>query len=167
MFKMSKKHIWHALNKQYRCTSKYKLRHLLNRQSLRTKHPNYHSNNNQWKFLLNCLWATLYWSMWNNKDFIWLDNASHTVWVVWKGLKWNVMNMFLFIFPSQNGVELKPGKDLRIYAMGRKRFLQIMKCQVSDSGMYTCDAGDVTTSCTVEVYGKVCCLNTINYKQVL
>lgn len=77
------------------------------------------------------------------------------------------MNMFLFIFPSQNGVELKPGKDLRIYAMGRKRFLQIMKCQVSDSGMYTCDAGDVTTSCTVEVYGKVCCLNTINYKQVL
>uniref|UniRef100_A0A3Q1JI89 Obscurin-like protein 1 n=1 Tax=Anabas testudineus TaxID=64144 RepID=A0A3Q1JI89_ANATE len=42
----------------------------------------------------------------------------------------------------KNGVEMKPDKDLRIYAMGRKRFLQIMKCQVSDSGMYICDAGD-------------------------
>ncbi|XP_053185183.1 obscurin-like protein 1 [Scomber japonicus] len=54
----------------------------------------------------------------------------------------------------KDGVELKAGKDLRIYAMGRKRFLQIMKCQVSDSGMYTCDAGDATTSCTVEVYER-------------
>ncbi|XP_035532985.1 obscurin-like protein 1 isoform X15 [Morone saxatilis] len=57
----------------------------------------------------------------------------------------------------KNGVEVKPSKDLRIYAMGRKRFLQIMKCHVTDSGTYTCDAGDATTSCTVEVYGKVCC----------
>ncbi|KAM9347673.1 obscurin-like protein 1 [Symphorus nematophorus] len=54
----------------------------------------------------------------------------------------------------KNGVEVKPGKDLRIYAMGRKRFLQIMKCHVDDSGVYTCDAGDVTTSCTVEVYER-------------
>ncbi|XP_034417778.1 obscurin-like protein 1 [Cyclopterus lumpus] len=54
----------------------------------------------------------------------------------------------------KNGVEVKPGKNLRIYAMGRKRFLQIMKCNVSDSGMYTCDAGDVTTCCTVEVYER-------------
>ncbi|XP_073329291.1 obscurin-like protein 1 [Pagrus major] len=54
----------------------------------------------------------------------------------------------------KNGVEVKPGKDLRIYAMGRKRFLQIMKCNVGDSGIYTCDAGDATTSCTVEVYER-------------
>ncbi|XP_071377482.1 obscurin-like protein 1 [Centroberyx affinis] len=54
----------------------------------------------------------------------------------------------------KNGAEVKPGKDLRIYAMGRKRFLQIMKCHVSDSGTYTCDAGDATTSCTVEVYER-------------
>ncbi|XP_070832769.1 obscurin-like protein 1 [Chaetodon trifascialis] len=54
----------------------------------------------------------------------------------------------------KNGVEVKPTKDLRIYAMGRKRFLQIMKCHVNDSGIYTCDAGDVTTSCTVEVYER-------------
>uniref|UniRef100_A0A8C6WGI6 Obscurin like cytoskeletal adaptor 1b n=1 Tax=Neogobius melanostomus TaxID=47308 RepID=A0A8C6WGI6_9GOBI len=54
----------------------------------------------------------------------------------------------------KNGAELKPSKELRIYAMGRKRFLQVMKCKVSDSGVYTCDAGDATTSCSVEVYGK-------------
>ncbi|KAM8855623.1 obscurin-like protein 1 isoform 15-T15 [Spinachia spinachia] len=54
----------------------------------------------------------------------------------------------------KNGVEVKSGKDLRIYAMGRKRFLQIVKCNVGDSGMYTCGAGDVTTSCTVDVYER-------------
>ncbi|XP_056244887.1 obscurin-like isoform X2 [Seriola aureovittata] len=54
----------------------------------------------------------------------------------------------------KNEVEVKPGKDLRIYGMGRKRFLQIMKCHVSDSGTYTCDAGDAITSCTVEVYER-------------
>uniref|UniRef100_A0A668UB21 Obscurin-like protein 1 n=1 Tax=Oreochromis aureus TaxID=47969 RepID=A0A668UB21_OREAU len=58
----------------------------------------------------------------------------------------------------KDGAEVKTSKDLRIYAMGRKRFLQIMKCQVSDSGVYTCDAGDAATSCTVEVYGTVYCL---------
>ncbi|XP_039883565.1 obscurin-like protein 1 isoform X11 [Simochromis diagramma] len=54
----------------------------------------------------------------------------------------------------KDAAEVKTSKDLRIYAMGRKRFLQIMKCQVSDSGMYTCDAGDAATSCTVEVYER-------------
>ncbi|XP_025759573.1 obscurin-like protein 1 isoform X5 [Oreochromis niloticus] len=54
----------------------------------------------------------------------------------------------------KDGAEVKTSKDLRIYAMGRKRFLQIMKCQVSDSGVYTCDAGDAATSCTVEVYER-------------
>ncbi|CAG5865943.1 unnamed protein product [Menidia menidia] len=54
----------------------------------------------------------------------------------------------------KDGAEVKPSKDLRIYAMGRKRFLQIMKCHVSDSGLYTCDAGEVSTSCTVEVYER-------------
>ncbi|KAM3607075.1 uncharacterized protein V6R79_001471 [Siganus canaliculatus] len=55
---------------------------------------------------------------------------------------------------TKNGLELKPGKELRIYAMGRKRFLQIMKCRVFDSGVYSCDAGDTATSCTVEVYER-------------
>ncbi|XP_056144843.1 obscurin-like protein 1 [Lampris incognitus] len=55
---------------------------------------------------------------------------------------------------KKNGFEVKPCKDLRIYAMGRKRFLQITKCHVSDSGLYTCDAGVVATSCTVEIYER-------------
>nr|XP_043874201.1 obscurin-like protein 1 isoform X1 [Solea senegalensis] len=54
----------------------------------------------------------------------------------------------------KNGVEMKPSKEVRIYAMGRKRFLQIIKCHVSDSGTYTCDAGEATTFCTVEVYER-------------
>ncbi|XP_024142928.1 obscurin-like protein 1 [Oryzias melastigma] len=54
----------------------------------------------------------------------------------------------------KDGAEVKPSKDLRIYAMGRKRFLQIMRCHVTDSGLYTCDAGDASTSCTVEVYER-------------
>uniref|UniRef100_A0A3Q2QCL7 Obscurin-like protein 1 n=1 Tax=Fundulus heteroclitus TaxID=8078 RepID=A0A3Q2QCL7_FUNHE len=55
----------------------------------------------------------------------------------------------------KDGLEVKPSKDLRIYAMGRKRFLQIMKCHTADSGTYTCDAGDAVTSCTVEVYREL------------
>ncbi|XP_072253989.1 obscurin-like protein 1 [Leuresthes tenuis] len=54
----------------------------------------------------------------------------------------------------KDGDEVKPSKDLRIYAMGRKRFLQIMKCHVTDSGVYTCDAGEASTSCTVAVYER-------------
>ncbi|XP_061648759.1 obscurin-like protein 1 isoform X6 [Phyllopteryx taeniolatus] len=54
----------------------------------------------------------------------------------------------------KNGSELKPGMNVRIYAIGRKRFLQITKCLLSDSGMYTCDAGEVATSGTVEVYER-------------
>jgi hypothetical protein len=54
----------------------------------------------------------------------------------------------------QNGAEVKPGKDQRIFAMGRKRFLQIMKGVVGDSAQYTCDAADTSTSCTIEIYGK-------------
>ncbi|XP_032423841.1 obscurin-like protein 1 isoform X11 [Xiphophorus hellerii] len=54
----------------------------------------------------------------------------------------------------KDGVEVKPSKDVRIYAMGRKRFLQIMKCSAADSGLYACDAGDAATSCSVEVYER-------------
>lgn len=59
---------------------------------------------------------------------------------------------------------MKPSKDLRIYAMGRKRFLQIMRCHVTDSGLYTCDAGDASTSCTVEVYGKIPQTKRVSYR---
>ncbi|KAJ3591873.1 hypothetical protein NHX12_007004 [Muraenolepis orangiensis] len=52
----------------------------------------------------------------------------------------------------KSGATVKPGKDLRIFAMGRKRFLQIMKCVLCDSAVYSCDVGDTSTSCTVEIY---------------
>ncbi|XP_059895398.1 obscurin-like protein 1 isoform X10 [Gadus macrocephalus] len=54
----------------------------------------------------------------------------------------------------KNGAEVKPGKDQRIFAMGRKRFLQIMKGVVGDSAQYTCDAADTSTSCTIEIYER-------------
>ncbi|XP_017325481.2 obscurin isoform X8 [Ictalurus punctatus] len=54
----------------------------------------------------------------------------------------------------KNGEEIKPGKNHRIYSMGRKCFLQIVRCELGDSGVYVCDAGDVTTSCSVEVYER-------------
>ncbi|XP_070786390.1 obscurin-like protein 1a [Enoplosus armatus] len=52
----------------------------------------------------------------------------------------------------KNGTELKPGKNCRIYSMGRKRFCQIMQCSPADSGTYTCDTGEINTSCSLEVY---------------
>uniref|UniRef100_A0A665WLU6 Obscurin like cytoskeletal adaptor 1a n=1 Tax=Echeneis naucrates TaxID=173247 RepID=A0A665WLU6_ECHNA len=52
----------------------------------------------------------------------------------------------------KNGKELKPGKNYRIYSMGRKRFCQILQCSRADSGTYTCDTGDINTSCSLEVY---------------
>uniref|UniRef100_A0A671YGZ7 Obscurin like cytoskeletal adaptor 1a n=1 Tax=Sparus aurata TaxID=8175 RepID=A0A671YGZ7_SPAAU len=55
-------------------------------------------------------------------------------------------------FSRQIIEEMKPGKNCRIYSMGRKRFCQIMQCSLADSGTYTCDAGEVNTSCSLEVY---------------
>ncbi|XP_023276058.1 obscurin-like protein 1 [Seriola lalandi dorsalis] len=52
----------------------------------------------------------------------------------------------------KNGTELKPGKNCRIYSMGRKRFCQILQCSRADSGTYTCDAGEINTYCSLEVY---------------
>ncbi|KTG01853.1 hypothetical protein cypCar_00017644, partial [Cyprinus carpio] len=52
----------------------------------------------------------------------------------------------------KNGLELKSSKTLRIYSMGRKRCLQILECSIGDSGLYTCEIGDLSTSCKLEVY---------------
>ncbi|CAI5638349.1 unnamed protein product [Oreochromis niloticus] len=52
----------------------------------------------------------------------------------------------------KDGLELKPGKNCRIYSMGRKRFCQILQCSRADSGTYTCDTGEIKTSCSLEVY---------------
>nr|XP_020476185.1 obscurin-like protein 1 [Monopterus albus] len=52
----------------------------------------------------------------------------------------------------KNGTELKPGKNCRVYSMGRKRFCQILQCSLADSGTYTCDTREISTSCSLEVY---------------
>ncbi|KAI2663414.1 Obscurin-like protein 1 [Labeo rohita] len=52
----------------------------------------------------------------------------------------------------KNGLELKSSKTLRIYSMGHKRCLQILECSTSDSGLYTCEIGDLSTSCKLEIY---------------
>ncbi|KAM4710654.1 LOW QUALITY PROTEIN: obscurin-like protein 1a [Anableps anableps] len=52
----------------------------------------------------------------------------------------------------KNGTEVKPGKNHRLYSMGRKRFCQILQCSVADSGSYTCDTGEISTFCSLEVY---------------
>lgn len=59
-----------------------------------------------------------------------------------------------FLPDSQSGAELKPGKNYRIYSMGRKRFCQILQSSRADSGVYTCETGDITTSCSLHVYGQ-------------
>ncbi|XP_076159377.1 obscurin-like protein 1a [Alosa pseudoharengus] len=48
--------------------------------------------------------------------------------------------------------ELKAGKNHRIYSMGRKRFLQILESSPSDSGSYSCEVGDLSTSCDLNIY---------------
>ncbi|XP_051568455.1 obscurin-like protein 1a isoform X2 [Myxocyprinus asiaticus] len=55
---------------------------------------------------------------------------------------------------QKNGLELKSNKALRIYSMGHKRYLQILECSSSDSGIYTCDIGDLSTFCKLEVYER-------------
>ncbi|XP_072539034.1 obscurin-like protein 1a [Salminus brasiliensis] len=54
----------------------------------------------------------------------------------------------------KNGLELKSDKGLRVYSMGRKRCVQIMQSTVSDSGVYTCEIGDLCTSCKLEIYER-------------
>ncbi|XP_048884334.1 obscurin-like protein 1 isoform X1 [Brienomyrus brachyistius] len=54
----------------------------------------------------------------------------------------------------KDSVELKPGKSHRIYSMGRKRLLQILECDVCDSGTYECDAGDARASCSMDIYER-------------
>ncbi|XP_053085446.1 obscurin-like protein 1a isoform X4 [Pangasianodon hypophthalmus] len=54
----------------------------------------------------------------------------------------------------KNGLELKSDKGLRIYMMKRKHCLQIMESSVNDSGLYTCNIGDLCTSCKLEIYER-------------
>lgn len=55
--------------------------------------------------------------------------------------------------PGQDGQELRPGPHCRIYSAGRRRVLQLSRCELADAGIYTCDAGDCRASATLHVQG--------------
>ncbi|XP_072117142.1 obscurin-like protein 1a isoform X1 [Mobula birostris] len=54
----------------------------------------------------------------------------------------------------KDDMEIKPSKSIRIYSMGRKRVMQLGRCRVEDSGIYSCDAGDNKTTAKLEVYER-------------
>uniref|UniRef100_A0A8C9UGI6 Obscurin like cytoskeletal adaptor 1 n=1 Tax=Serinus canaria TaxID=9135 RepID=A0A8C9UGI6_SERCA len=55
----------------------------------------------------------------------------------------------------KDGQELRPGPNCRIYSAGRRRILQLSRCELTDTGSYTCDAGDCRASAMLHVQGTV------------
>ncbi|XP_053803218.1 obscurin-like protein 1 [Vidua chalybeata] len=51
----------------------------------------------------------------------------------------------------KDGQELRPGPNCRIYSAGRRRILQLSHCELTDTGSYTCDAGDCRASAMLHV----------------
>ncbi|NWX34964.1 OBSL1 protein, partial [Notiomystis cincta] len=51
----------------------------------------------------------------------------------------------------KDGQELRPGPNCRIYSAGRRRILQLSRCELTDAGSYTCDAGDCRASAMLHV----------------
>ncbi|NXC44881.1 OBSL1 protein, partial [Penelope pileata] len=52
----------------------------------------------------------------------------------------------------KDGRELRPGPHCRMYSAGRRRLLQLSRCELLDAGVYTCDAGDCRASATLHVH---------------
>ncbi|XP_035187069.1 obscurin-like protein 1 isoform X4 [Oxyura jamaicensis] len=52
----------------------------------------------------------------------------------------------------KDGRELRPGPHCRIYSVGRRRLLQLGRCELPDAGVYTCDAGDCQASAMLHVH---------------
>ncbi|XP_019734410.1 obscurin isoform X5 [Hippocampus comes] len=51
-------------------------------------------------------------------------------------------------------VQLKPGKNLSIHSLGRKRTLIINKCTPEDAGTYICQAADDSTCAKITVHAR-------------
>ncbi|NXL95979.1 OBSL1 protein, partial [Alectura lathami] len=58
----------------------------------------------------------------------------------------------------KDGRELRPGPQCRIYSAGRRRLLQLSRCQPADAGVYTCDVGDCQASATLHVHEHRVCI---------
>ncbi|XP_053926456.1 obscurin-like protein 1 isoform X3 [Cuculus canorus] len=58
----------------------------------------------------------------------------------------------------KDGQELRPGPNCRIYSAGRRRVLQLSRCDLADAGIYTCDTGDCQASATLHVQERRVCI---------
>ncbi|NXK01591.1 OBSL1 protein, partial [Herpetotheres cachinnans] len=58
----------------------------------------------------------------------------------------------------KDGRELRPGPNCRIYSAGRRRVLQLSRCELADAGTYTCDAGDCQSSAMLQVQERQVCI---------
>ncbi|XP_047188253.1 obscurin isoform X10 [Scophthalmus maximus] len=54
----------------------------------------------------------------------------------------------------KNDVELKPGKNVGIHSLGRKRTLVISRCTPDDAGTYVCRSTDDNTSAKLSVHAR-------------
>ncbi|NXI43341.1 OBSL1 protein, partial [Galbula dea] len=58
----------------------------------------------------------------------------------------------------KDGQELRPGPNCRIYSAGRRRVLQLSRCEQANAGIYTCDTGDCRASATLHVQERQVCI---------
>ncbi|NWX23380.1 OBSL1 protein, partial [Aegotheles bennettii] len=58
----------------------------------------------------------------------------------------------------KDGLELRPGPNCRIYSVGRRRILQLSRCELADAGTYTCDTGNCCASATLHVQERQVCI---------
>ncbi|NWW99451.1 OBSL1 protein, partial [Caloenas nicobarica] len=58
----------------------------------------------------------------------------------------------------KDGQELRPEPRCRIYSVGRRRVLQLSRCEPADAGTYTCDAGDCQASAMLHVQEHQVCI---------
>lgn len=66
-----------------------------------------------------------------------------------------------YLMNLQDDAELKPGKNISIHSLGRKRTLVINKCTPEDGGTYVCRTADDNTSAKLAVNG-----NYVTCKQI-
>ncbi|KAL8182984.1 UNVERIFIED_CONTAM: hypothetical protein K2H54_010659 [Gekko kuhli] len=54
----------------------------------------------------------------------------------------------------KDGEEIQIGPNCRIYSVGRRRLLQLIRCSLEDAGEYMCDAGECRASARLRVFER-------------
>uniref|UniRef100_A0A8C4QI22 Ig-like domain-containing protein n=1 Tax=Eptatretus burgeri TaxID=7764 RepID=A0A8C4QI22_EPTBU len=68
----------------------------------------------------------------------------------------------------KDGVEIRPSHRWQVIVQGRKRGLQIMRCELTDAGGYRCSAGENETTATLVVHARdVLVLKPIEDQEVM